>query len=393
MDAVKSLRVLEWAPDNRRPFLIVEEPFVTIEQYLDAVAQKLEIDQAKLAEGLAEDGVVLPQARKIARPVELGGLAEAITAFASSVRPTLDGLVLVLMPPRLEAPAAFAQLVKSFSTFVRGAHLRIAVQDQPGFEGEYPGVAAFVVDEEALLEFLKQMGSDSAMSKGPGARSSPSTAAKKVTDGKPTMSEATGIDLRALLLDAGTAMSEGSFKLAARRFRAARMLCHLAGLPEEEAATSIAVGSALLAAGDRVAAIAAYQHGRTAALGCGSKLLAAQAELGVAGAHFFAAEYAKARASYRDIQTLAADAPPLGLEAMRMEGECYLAEARPSEAIASLSDVVAAAEKLPLEVRRATSYAHAGRTLTAVLDEHGLSARARATEKRLSALAAEGTTP
>jgi hypothetical protein len=247
-----------------------------------------------------------------------------------------------------------------------------------------------VVDEGALLEFLKQMGSDNATSNGPAVALPPSTVAKKATDGK-IMSEATGIDLRRLLLDAGTAMSQGSFKLAARRFRAARMLCHLADLPEEEAATSIATGSALLAAGDRSSSIAAYRHGKTTALGCGNKLLAAQAELGIAGVSFLAAEYAKARASYREIEKLAADMPALCIEALRMEGECHLAEARPADAINAFSDVIAAAETLPREVRRTTSYEHAGKSLAAMLDRHGQSARARATEKRLSRLATEDT--
>jgi hypothetical protein len=390
MDAVKSLRVLEWAPDNRRPFVIVEDPFVTVEQYLTGLAQKLETDRAKLAEGLAEDGVVLRPMRKIGRPVELATLVDVASSFATSLRPTLDGLVLVLMPTRVEAPAAFAQVVKLLAASVIGDALRIAVQDQPGFD-DYRGVASFVVDEGALIEFLKQMGNDNAKSSGPRSASPPSTAAQKATDGKKIMSEATGIDLRRLILDGGTAMSQGSFKLAARRFRAARMLCHLAELPEEEAATSIAAGSALLATGDRVSSIAAYRHGKAAALGCGNKLLAAQAECGIAGVHFLAAEYAKARVSYREIEKLAADMPALCIEAMRMEGECHLAEARPSDAINSFSEVIAAAETLPREVRRTTSYEHAGKSLAAVLDQHGQSARARATEKRLSRLATEDT--
>jgi tetratricopeptide (TPR) repeat protein len=390
-DAVKSLRLLEWAHDNRRPFVIVEDPFVTVEQYLAGLARKVETDRAKLAEGLAEDGVVLRAMLKISRPVDLATLVDAVTSFATSLRPSLDGLVLVLMPTRVEAPAAFAQVVKLFATSVIGDALRIAVQDQPGLDQDYQGVASFVVDEGGLVEFLKEMGSD-ATSKGPPVASPPSTAAKNSKDETRIISEATGIDLRRLLLDAGTAMSQGSFKLAARRFRAARMLCHLADLPEEEAATSIAAGSALLAAGDRVSSIAAYRHSKTIALGSGNKLLAAQAELGIAGVHFLTADYAKARASYRAIEELVAEMPALCIEAMRMEGECHLAEARPAEAINSFSQVIAAAETLPHEIRRTTSYEHAGKSLAAVLDRHGQSARARAMEKRLSALATEDTT-
>jgi hypothetical protein len=395
-DAVKSLRVLEWAPDNRRPFVIVEEAFVTLEQYLEAFAQKVKADHGKLAEGLASEGVVLPALPTLSRPFELAALVRAVIAFATSLRPSLDGLMLVLMPARVQLPEAFATLVRAFASVDLDA-LRIAVQDQPGLEKEYGGVASFLVDEGALLEFLKEIGSDQAKSKGPREASSLSSSAATRRKAEPPsgepMSEAAGMDLRALLLDAGSAMSQGSFKLAARRFRAARMLCHLAGLPEQEAATSVAAGSALLAAGDKVAAISAYRQGKTIALGCGNSLLAAQAELGIAGVHFFGRDFEKARASYREIQTLAADMPALWIEAMRMEGECYLAEARPAEAITSFNDVVIAAEKLPVEVRRATSYAHAGKTLTAVLEEHGQSARARATEERLSVLAAEGSTP
>ena len=393
-DAVKSLRVLEWAPDNRRPFLIVEEPFVTLEQYLGAFAQRMEADHRKLAEGLAEEGVVLTPLPEIPRPVELAALVRALVAFATSLQPTLDGLLLVLMPARVQAAEDLAHLLRALASTSDRDTLRVAVQDQPGLEREYAGVASFHVDEAALLRFLKEMGTDQRRSKGPGASAaaSASPATRKALEAKlgtPVMSQATGIDLRALLLDAGSAMSEGAFKVAARRFRAARMLCHLAGLKELEAAISVAVGSALLATGDEMAAIAAYRQGKALALACSNNLLAAQAELGVAGVRFFGGKYAEARASYREIQALAAEMPPLRLEAMRMEGECHLAEARPAEAIHALSEVVAIAEKLPLQVRRTTSYAHAGKSLAAALNEHGQTSRARATEKRLAMLAAE----
>jgi hypothetical protein len=136
--------------------------------------------------------------------------------------------------------------------------------------------------------------------------------------------------------------------------------------------------------------VAAYRQGKATAIRCGNHLLAAQAEFGIAGVHFLGREYDKARASYRQIQTLAADMPPLVIEAVRMDGECHLAEGRPGDAITSLTEAIAVAEALPLEIRRTTSYAQAGKALAALLDQYGQHARARATEERLSMLATEG---
>src|SRR5260221_12905568 len=58
-DAVKSLRLLEWDPQNRRPFMIVEGSFRTTEEYLGVIDDTIRRDYAKLLKGLAEDGVTL----------------------------------------------------------------------------------------------------------------------------------------------------------------------------------------------------------------------------------------------------------------------------------------------------------------------------------------------
>jgi tetratricopeptide (TPR) repeat protein len=303
----------------------------------------------------------------------------------------LDGLVVALMPQKIEDSAAYGALVDSLAPLSNGTILRIAAQDHPVLSDRHPGVAKFEIDEDELLEYLKEMpsGKTAGPSDGRPKLGPAEKAAVEKATGKALLTEATGADLRRLFLDAGAAMQKSQFKLAAKKFRAARMLCHLTGLTDEEATMSVALGSAVLANGDRKGAIAAFRHGRQLALLRGNRALAAQAEFGVAGTYFFAADYRNARASYGEIVELATELPPLRLEALRMQGECFLAEQRAADAIAIFGEAVDAAATLPIEVRQATSYVQSGKTLAAVLDKTGQAARARATEKRLEALASE----
>jgi hypothetical protein len=388
-DALKSLRLIEWKPENRHPFVIVEGTFASAREYIGVIARKLHDDYGKLAKGLAEDGLTIGALGPLVRPVRGNDLMNLIRHASSEVSKVLAGLTLVLMPERITDAKGYAECLSLIAPIADGAMLRVAVQSEPEIATTYPGAARFLVDDRALLDHLKNLGKKAEEGPPTGKpRPTPEQrAAAEKAAGKPILSEGTGNDLRALLLDAGDAFSKSQFKTAAKKFRAARMLCHLTGLKEEEAMASIALGSALLATGDKVAAIAAYRAGKQIALSIQKLAIAAQAELGVAAIHFFATEYRSARASYADIMHLAADIPPLRLEAMRMEGECYLAEARTADAITSLGVAVDTAAALPPDVRKMTSYAHAGKTLVGVLDRAGEPARARATEKHLEALA------
>ena len=188
-------------------------------------------------------------------------------------------------------------------------------------------------------------------------------------------------------------MSDGQFKTAVRKFRAARMLCHLSGLRHEEAVTPIALGSAALAARDPRAAIAAYRTAKHIALAETLPAMAAQAELGIAGVYWSTQDLGHARAPYAEIVRLAESLPALQLEAMRMEAECFALQKHPSNAIAAYGQVLDAAERLDPDLRRTTSFTHAGKSLSKLLGALGQTGPSRDVALRVARLEANETAP
>ncbi|XYH95153.1 hypothetical protein ACMHYB_46315 [Sorangium sp. So ce1128] len=254
-----------------------------------------------------------------------------------------------------------------------------------------PGSARFEIDQAALLDSLKQIGGGGAP---PSAERQPKLAPQQKDAveralGRKIASEDAGASLRRLLLDGGKAMQDGAFKLAVRKLRAARMLCHLSGLEQEEAAASIALGSAATAAGDSRAALAAFRHGKALALAAGHRLLGAHAALGEAGVLLAAKRLAEAREAYAEVARLGEAAPALVIEAMRMHGECSRLEGQPALAKRTWEDALAFAESLEPGARRTTSYAAVGAALAELLRKAGRPAEALATEQRVLQL---GTT-
>ena len=394
-DMLKALRVMEWQPGNRRPFVIVESAFASEAAFALATASALEAHYEKVRKGLAEDGLTIPALALAERPVTMDRLAAQLRLAAEGVSQVLEGLVLVLGPATIAEGAAYAPFALRIASMSNGATLRVCAQDHPSLKSKLPGQASFAIDHDALLAFLKELKPN--RSKGPASSapqlSPPQKAVLEKELKRRITSQSTGDELRTLLLDAGKAMSDGQFKTAVRKFRAARMLCHLSGLTQEEAATSIALGSAALAAQDKRAAIAAYRAAKQIALAGELPVMAAQAELGIAGAHWSTRDFRDARASYGEVMRLAESIPALRLEAMRMEAECFVLEEQPSKAIASYGGVLDAAERFEPVIRRTTSFTHAGKSLAKLLLSLGQTGPSRDVEARVARLDADRTAP
>ncbi|WP_441292361.1 hypothetical protein ACSRUE_19960 [Sorangium sp. KYC3313] len=391
-DMIKALRVIEWQPDNRHAFIIVESAFSTEASFALAVATALEADYEKLRKGLAEEGSAIHALVSTELPITTDRVAAQLRRAAGNVSAVLDGLVLALVPARFDEEAAYASFVERLAPASNGATVRVCVLDHPSLRSLLPGQARFAVDHDALLGFLKELKSDRA--NGPASATPQLSPAQRAALEKELKrripSRPTGDELRTLLLDAGKAMTDGQFKTAVRKFRAARMLCHLSGLTQEEAATSIALGSMALAAGDKRAAIAAYRVAKQIAITGEMPAMAAQAELGIAGAHRSTRDYRNARGSYAEAMALAESLPALRIEAMRMTAECFVLEEQPHEAIASYRDVLDAAERLDPGVRRTTSFVHAGEALARLLLALGQPDPSRNVEARVARLQSEG---
>ena len=388
-EVLQTLRLLEWAPTNRRPFILLEGDVDTLERSVHGATVQLEGDYEKLTNGLAADGVSIAPLTPLDRPVTLPALVAAIRTASQQIASALDGLVVVWIPSRVSDQALNSTIVNALAGISDGRTLRLAIGDAPGTERSFPSFASFEVDEDALLKHLKNLGREK--SSGPAAKSKALTPTEKASLerelGRAFPSEATGMDLRAYLLDAAAALRTGGFKIAAKKFRAARMLCHVSGLLDEEAMVSIALGSAAYGAGDRAAAFHAYRRGKEIALARGNKLLAAQAELGVAVVHLASTDYSRARESYGEVITLTSDVPALRIDALRMMGECFVLEGAPSAAVRVWNEALDAVEALPFELRAATPYLAVGRALIVLLRNTRQGETALGAERRLVALA------
>ena len=101
---LKTLRLIEWQPENRRPFSVVLAPFTAPAPYLAAIVKQLDQDAAAVKEGLAEDGLALPALPKPPAfdperplaPQDLQPAAARLLAYASDLAThlaaQLDGL-------------------------------------------------------------------------------------------------------------------------------------------------------------------------------------------------------------------------------------------------------------------------------------------------------------
>ncbi len=338
-DMLKALRVMEWQPDNRHPFVVVESSFASEAAFALAAASTLEESYEKLRQGLAEDGLAIPELALAERPVTTRRFVAQLGLAVEGVRQVLEGLVLVLIPTSVEEGAPYAPFVEQIAAMSNGSTLRVCVHDHPSLSNKLSGHADFAVDHDALFDYLKDL--TPTRSKGPDSSapqlSPPEKAGLEKELKRRIPSQSTGDELRTLLLDAGKAMSDGHVKVSIRKFRAARMLCHLSGLTQEEAATSLALGSAALAAQDTHAALAAYRVAKRIALAEQVPVMAAQAELGIAGVHWFAQDYRNARASYVEVMRLSESMPALRNEAMRMEAECLVLEKKSLKAMQEVS--------------------------------------------------------
>jgi hypothetical protein len=325
-EMLKALRVMEWQPESRRPIVLVESAFASEAAFALAAVCTLEADYEKLRKGLAEDGLTIPALALAERPVTIDRLVAQLGRAAEGVSQVLEGLVFVLVPTSVAEGAPYAEVTLRLASVSNGSTLRVCVHDHPSLKSTLPGQASFVIEHGALLAFLKEL--KPPRSNGPASTAPQLTPPQKASLEKELnrriMSQPAGDALTTMLLDAGAATSDGRGKTAIRKFRAARMLCHLTGLTEEEAAISIALGSAALAAQDKRAAIAAYRAAKQIALVGALPVMAAQAELGIAGAHWSTQDYPAARASYAEVMRLAESIPALRIEAMRMQAECLV---------------------------------------------------------------------
>jgi hypothetical protein len=327
-DVLKALRLLEWQPDGRRPFSIFEGAFAAEAAYLTALADHVEAEVAKVDAGLTEDGLTRPAPPKRPSPLHAGALITHLDRLAGHVAGALEGLVVVLAPETITDPKAFAALVRSLASVpARPTALRLDVLafDVPDLEAILPVAAPFELDREALFDYLRDLGGED--SAGPKDEAAPTLSPAKRAEieqqlGQRLVSRDAGRTLKHLLMDGGKLLSTGHAKDAARKYRAARVLCEATGLAQESVVVTLGLGTALVAAQNLRGAEAAYRAALARAEALGNPALPVQAHFGLGGVLVMQTRWRDAREQYAHILAKVTDDSPLRKEALRMIQAC-----------------------------------------------------------------------
>ena len=404
-DLVKSLRLGELAPENRRPLFLYEAPFTTARAFGEGLAAAIFADYEAVREGAAEEGVTLPPfpavppAGAALSDDQAPPLARAVWAMeqaAALLGERLDGVLVAIVPDGVKDPPAYREAIAVLARTRFPPRVRLAVHHPP--DGPLGGVlgnegAHFHVDPGKLADHLKKLGGGGGSSgpplPPPPALTEDQQQALAAKTGHPPSPPETSRALRGLLLDAATATGQGDHVAAAAGYREARSLCQRGGLKLEEAMVLLAIGGACLAARQVDLAIEAFKQAAGMAAGLGAWTVACQAWLGAAGADLTAKRYEAAAAGYRGAADAArmAKSPILGVEALRMAGTCHLLRGAEGDAMNAWLQAVGLGSEIDVEARRATTFPQTAEALATMLDRRGMSAQAA----HVRALLAEAT--
>jgi hypothetical protein len=327
-DIIKTLRLLEWQPETRRPFVIVEAPFADARSYLRAVVAQIAADVAAVDKGLAEDGIGRSAAPEPPAAIDAASALAFADRSAEHLADVLDGLVLVLAPKAVLDIDAFLTLVKELVSLRRGAsavRLDVLALTARKLAEVLPVCARFDVDRDALFDYLKELGPKP--SRGPVDPAAPKLSSQRREQiekelGQPLLSLDAGHTLKALMMDGARALSQGRPKEAVRKMRAARMLCESSGLVREGLIVTIGLGTAYVTAQNLKAADACYELARKRAAGAEMQTLEIQALFGLGQVRVLQQRFAEASPAFERIADLTPLDSPLHREALRMVEVC-----------------------------------------------------------------------
>lgn len=327
-NVLKTLRVLEWQPENRYPVSIVEAPFVDATTYLSSVLGHVRRDVEAVDAGLREDGVERRASPNRPHSLSPNAAVKHLEELASHLASALDGLVVVLAPTTVTNRVELIALIRAMLEQRKGPsalRLDVLATAVPELTDVLPIAARYVVDRDALFAYLKDLGQKG--SEGPTEHNVPPLSPEKRRQieaelGQPIVSVSTGGALKAFFLDGGRALAEGRPKEAVRKYRAARMLCELTGLKREALVATMALGNCYAALQNYRGAQAAYERARGTASELERPDLEAQALFGLGFIAMLERRFADARPLYQAILKRVAEDSPLHSEARRLVDAC-----------------------------------------------------------------------
>lgn len=388
-EMVKSLRIWELERDNRRPFFLYEEPFKSADTYFDGLTKQLIEDYGRIREGAAKEGVNLPaftllDSARVATLDPLGRAVVHVERTAALLGERLDGLLLGLLPKQIHDNALWQGSVEALAKVPWSTRVRIGLFDtKQGALEEFVGEvgARFDVDQDELLNYLKQLVTNQSAGPPLPAKPAPTEAQKKEYEertGQSLVPEEEGRRLRLLLMEAAEHTGKARYAEAAQAYGRARGVCQLYRLRIEEAAVLFALAGISLAMGSPEKATECYRQ--AADIGRQEKQfhVVTQACLGIGGVQMLAKEWLAAAKAYEIAADAAkkAEVPALRIEALRLVGTCHVMRGSRDEALPVWQDALREGAALDPATRKATTLSEVVKELATYYERQGLRAQA-----------------
>jgi tetratricopeptide (TPR) repeat protein len=439
--ALRLIAAQELHPENRSPWVILEDPSTTDSDGWLARVERLRAQHASRRNRMAEEREHLPELPE--RPTA----AEPLTAFGAQLAQLLDaradwheGLVVVLAPTRVERPRAVCDALRALlDARPLGAVRWVFIDPEPAalepvaaHVGEQAMRTVFLVDDAEAQRDLANM--LDAAERAPTDISGPARigaawppgVSPPPRPGWPSadpetidallreegldlpLAGARGTELGRAVLRGAQALRRGHAAQAVQHQTRACSICIESGLLREATIMQLVLGAYLVAAGDAGRAMQTYASASTQAEWAGVPDLGAQAQLALGALHLRAGERPEAAVAYARGAALArkAGSAILTIEAMRLAGQAQLDLGHEEEAVrvwAAALEVAEAAlagtahagaepgapERTLATVNgpnaaevKASSAAEVARSLAAIMKKRGLKEKATALEER-----------
>ncbi|MDC0740910.1 hypothetical protein [Polyangium mundeleinium] len=275
-EVIKALRLLEHAPDNRRPFFLFDEPFEDAHRYFTALTQAITTQYEQLRGGIGAEGIELPRLGPLPPGDASHRAAVALAHVAEFLAPHLDGVLVGLLPRHVSDGPGFLAAVQAWLRLPFPPGVRCAVLDESRSVKNLDAEARFIVPEGPLFGFVNALPAEAAMqplraallsaaqasaTREPQAATGAYEDAVELCRGRGLARELGGV----LMALGAAALARGAQEDARRRFTEAALHAECTGLPAQAAAAWMAVGSLAAAVGLQEVADKALEAARAAA--------------------------------------------------------------------------------------------------------------------------------
>lgn len=389
---LQAIRLYENQDANMHSFTLHTDTLSTEAAFVHSARRQLQLDADAVRACFRRAGREIAK-HEVPELASVDAFARGVASLSASAA-HLDGVVVGLLPARVEDADLLLRVVQSLARVAKHPRLIVVVKDDgsEALKRAVPHEIALRVDQKALWKWARD--SRDTNQAGPPRDDAPKLTpearqALEQSVGQRILTEDNGRVLRTLLIDAGQAFAEGKLDRAAKKFRLARTYCQLLGLHAERATCAISIGTARFASGHKELALRAYEEGREIAARHDLQSIEMQAHLGIASTLAAMSRFAEARDAYEKCRESARGFPSMQIECLRMRGFTFALENRSTDAVSAWFDALTSVESLsPLE-QAGTSYRTIGEHLADELPKVVRGNEVHAVRKRVEAIAAE----